>query len=159
MKLVKGDPPKWKSKLKASPLDTDVEFLKLQSIILTGKLGPFEQIGMLIYEDADGKGLKTKNPARLVRDRLNRLSRTLIWERSMKLQPGRPTRLASGACGSSTSRRRRSLRSSWLVVRFGIVARRSTRKNKGKSRKAGGLGLHASEVSHRLREPSSPPGP
>lgn len=73
MKLVKGDPPRWKSKPKANPLDTEVEFLKLQSIILTGKLGPFEQIGRLNYEDADGKRLKTKHPARLVRDRLNRV--------------------------------------------------------------------------------------
>jgi len=73
MKFIVGKRPEWKSKPKASPLDTDVEFLKLRNAILTGQLKPFEEAGIEVHEDTDGKRLKVKAPARLIRDHLNRM--------------------------------------------------------------------------------------
>jgi hypothetical protein len=73
MKFVEGNRPEWKGKPKASLLDTDAEFLELRKVILDGKMEPFQEVGVEVDEEADGKRLKTKNPARLVRDRLKRL--------------------------------------------------------------------------------------
>jgi hypothetical protein len=72
MRFQAGKKPQWKSKPKTSPLDSDADFLKLKAKILSGKMKPFEEAGLLI-DDSDGKRLGTKNPARLVRDRLRRI--------------------------------------------------------------------------------------
>jgi hypothetical protein len=68
-----GKQPEWKGKPKASPLDTDMEFQKLRNMIISGQMKPFQQAGIKVHDDVDGKRLKTKNPARLVRDHLNRI--------------------------------------------------------------------------------------
>jgi hypothetical protein len=73
MKLIHGAPPKWKSKPKASPLDTDVDFLNLRNYILRGKMGEFEQKTLILHEEIDGPRLNTKHPERLVRDHLNKI--------------------------------------------------------------------------------------
>jgi hypothetical protein len=73
MKYETGPQPKWKGKPKASPLDTDTEFLKLRNDILSGRFAEFEERGLLIHEHADAKRLQAKNPARLVRDHLRRI--------------------------------------------------------------------------------------
>jgi hypothetical protein len=73
MKFVAGKRPEWKGKPKASPLDTDVDFLQLRTMILGGRMKPFEEAGMLIHESTDGVRLNAKNPARLVRDHLRRI--------------------------------------------------------------------------------------
>jgi hypothetical protein len=75
VRFIGGKKPQWKGKPKTSPLDTDVEFLKLRTTILGGKLKPFEFTGIEVYEEQDSKRLKTKNPARLVRDHLRRILR------------------------------------------------------------------------------------
>ena len=79
MKFLAGNKPQWKSKPKASPLDTDVEFLKLRNKIVSNTMKPFEEAGLFI-DDTDGKRLGTKNPARLVRDHLRRTLRELNLE-------------------------------------------------------------------------------
>jgi hypothetical protein len=68
-----GSKPEWKGKPKASPLDTDVVFLKLRNEILQGRFKPFEGKWIEIHDEADGARLQTKNPARLVRDHLRRI--------------------------------------------------------------------------------------
>jgi hypothetical protein len=73
MKFIIGKPPEWKGKPKASPLDTDVDFLKLRTMILSGQMKPFQEAGIKVHDEVDGKRLKTKNPARLVRDHLRRI--------------------------------------------------------------------------------------
>ena len=73
MKFVVGEPPKWKGKPKASPLDTDPAFLALRTLILSGNMKPFQEAGIRVHELEDGRRLKTKHPARLVRDRLRRV--------------------------------------------------------------------------------------
>src|SRR5579859_1813577 len=73
MKFVAGKRPKWKSKPKASSLDTDEEFLKLLTMILGGQMKPFQEAGIKVHEETDSKRFKTKNPARLVRDHLRRM--------------------------------------------------------------------------------------
>jgi hypothetical protein len=73
MKYVSGTPPTWKSKPKVSPLDHDAAFQKLLHKITSGTLKPNDG-GAGIYLDhvEDGKRLGAKNPARMVRDHLNR---------------------------------------------------------------------------------------
>ena len=80
MKLIHGAPPKWKSKPKASPLDTDVDFLSLCNDILRGKIGEFEQRTLMVHEETDGKRLNTKHPARLVADHLRKMMRAANLE-------------------------------------------------------------------------------
>ena len=65
MKFVVGERPEWKGKPKASPLDTDVEFLQLRNLILQGQMSPFQEAGIKVHEETDGKRLKTRNPAPL----------------------------------------------------------------------------------------------
>ena len=73
MKFTIGKPPEWAGKPKASPLDEDVDFQKLVKMIKAGELKPGEEAGLYINEVADGRRLKAKNPARMVRDTINRL--------------------------------------------------------------------------------------
>jgi hypothetical protein len=72
MKFEAGKRPEWKGKPKASPLDTDVEFVKLRNLILTGQMKLPQEAGLKVHEETDCDRLKTKNPARLVRDHLCR---------------------------------------------------------------------------------------
>ena len=71
MKFEEGKQPKWKGKPKASPLDTDTDFVKLRNMILRGEIPTPDGAGMLVY-DADSTRLG-KNPARTVRDHVRRI--------------------------------------------------------------------------------------
>lgn len=71
MKFKAGETPQWAGKPKTSPLDSDAEFMKLRAKILSGTMKPMEQAGLFV-DPSDGKRLKTKHPARLVRDHLRR---------------------------------------------------------------------------------------
>ena len=73
MKFVAGKRPEWKGKPKASPLDSDIDFQKLRSMIIGGQMKPFQEAGIKVHDVEDGKRLNTKNPARLVRDHLRRI--------------------------------------------------------------------------------------
>lgn len=78
MKLIDGK-PQWKSKPKASPLDNDVEYIKLRNTISGGKMKPFEQ-KTLIVTAADIERLGSKHPERLIFDRLKRFIREINAE-------------------------------------------------------------------------------
>lgn len=80
MKFKLGEMPKWKGKPKANPLDTDIEFQKLCHVITSNTLKPMQYAGVYIHESEDGKRLKAKNPARLVRDHLRKFLRELKLE-------------------------------------------------------------------------------
>lgn len=80
MKFKLGEMPKWKSKPKANPLDADTEFQKLCGVITGNQLKPLQYAGVFVDESVDGKRLKTKNPARLVRDHLRRFLKELHLE-------------------------------------------------------------------------------
>ena len=72
MRYARGQQPTWKSKPKASPLDTDSEFQKLIRGVTKGTIP--RAGGSVIYIDQveDGKRFGVKNPARMARDQLNR---------------------------------------------------------------------------------------
>jgi hypothetical protein len=73
LKFVIGHAPEWAGKPKASPLDDDADFQALRQTIISGSIKPGEQAGLYINEFEGGKRLGAKNPARMVRDHLNRL--------------------------------------------------------------------------------------
>ena len=72
MKFVEGQTPEWKGKPKSSSLDNDADFQKLVTEITSGSV-KHEGAGLYIDEVEDGKRLAVKNPARMVRDHLNRI--------------------------------------------------------------------------------------
>jgi hypothetical protein len=83
MEFVVGATPVWKGKPKSSPLDTDTNFQKLVNEITSGVLkadGP--GAGLYVQEIADGERLRAKNPARMVRDALNRILKEQQLEES-----------------------------------------------------------------------------
>lgn len=80
MKFQIGVMPKWRGKPKVSPLDSDVEFQKLCSVITNNTLKPMQYAGVFVNESNDAKRLGTKNPARLVRDHLRRFLKELKLE-------------------------------------------------------------------------------
>jgi len=74
MKFAMGQVPEWKPKPKASPLDHDVDFQKLLEKVTSGAVELNDGgAGVYIDQTADGKRLGAKNPARMVRDHLNRI--------------------------------------------------------------------------------------
>ena len=72
MRFATGQTPEWAGKPKASTLDTDADFQNLKALILSGKMEP-AGAGLYVDEVEDGNRLGAKNPARMVRDHLNRL--------------------------------------------------------------------------------------
>ena len=85
MKFVMGQTPEWAGKPKASPLDDDADFQALRQVIISGSMKPSEEAGLYIHEIEDGKRLGAKNPARMVRDHLNRLLKDNEWEDSYRV--------------------------------------------------------------------------
>lgn len=85
MKFTLGDMPKWKAKPKPSPLDADVEFLKLCNVISSNTLKPGQYAGVYVNEATDAKRLKSKFPARLVRDRLRKFVTELQLEADYRI--------------------------------------------------------------------------
>lgn len=75
MKFAMGKTPEWKGKPKSSPLDDDADFQKLVSKVTSGAMKQNDEAGLYIHEIEDGKRLGAKNPARMVRDHLNRILR------------------------------------------------------------------------------------
>ena len=71
MKLVIGAPPKWKSKPKPNTLEEDAEFLKFRARVLSGKMTPNEQIGLMFDAD-DEKRLDLKSPGRTAKNTIKR---------------------------------------------------------------------------------------
>jgi len=72
VRFAEGQPPKGKGKPKSSPLDGDSDFQELAAKVMHG-MKPRESAGIFIDQVADGKRLGAKNPARMVRDHMNRL--------------------------------------------------------------------------------------
>lgn len=73
MKYFEGNPPEWKGKPKASPLDHDAKFQKLLTRIIEGSLTVGDGgAGVYVDQVEDGKRLGAKNAWRMVRDHLNR---------------------------------------------------------------------------------------
>lgn len=72
MKFVMGQIPEWKGKPKASPLDGDTDFQQLKQAIASGSIRRNDHVGLYVHEIEDGLRLGAKNPARMVRDHLNR---------------------------------------------------------------------------------------
>lgn len=85
MKFKLGETPKWKRKPKVSPLDSDTEFLKLCNVISSNTLRPGGSAWIYLNQNADSLRLKTKHPARLVRDRVRRFLRELQLEADYRL--------------------------------------------------------------------------
>ena len=85
MQFVKGPTPKWKSKPKSSPLDSDIEFQKLCLAITSNTLKPLEWAGIYVNQSSDAIRLEAKHPARLVRDHLRRFLRELNLESDYRL--------------------------------------------------------------------------
>jgi hypothetical protein len=74
MNFAMGPTPEWKGKPKASPLDGDADFQELVAKITSGSLEVGgEGAGLFINQVEDGKRLGAKNPARMVRDHVNRI--------------------------------------------------------------------------------------
>ena len=84
MRFRAGSKPQWKGKPKTSPLDADADFLKLRAKILSGTMKPFEEAGLYV-DPSDGERLRTRHPARLVRDHLRRLLKDASLEASFDL--------------------------------------------------------------------------
>lgn len=80
MRFQTGRKPQWAAKPKTTTLDGDADFQKLRAKILSNTMKPFEEAGLFVEEKADGERLRTKNPARLVRDHLRRLLKEVNLE-------------------------------------------------------------------------------
>jgi hypothetical protein len=85
VKFVIGQTPEWAGKPKASPLDNDADFQALRQAIIGGSMKPGEDAGLYIHETEDGMRLGAKNPARMVRDHLNRLLKDSELENSYRI--------------------------------------------------------------------------
>jgi hypothetical protein len=79
-----GQAPEWAGKPKRSPLDHDEAVQKLRQRIISDDI-PVEGAGVYIHEAEDGKRLAAKNPARMVRDHVNRFLKEHKLDKSYRV--------------------------------------------------------------------------
>jgi hypothetical protein len=84
VKLIEGTPPRRKRKPKSTPLDSYEPYLKLRSLILNGKMRPFQQVGIL-FDREDSDKLEMKWPWRTVAERIRNLVKELGLESDYKI--------------------------------------------------------------------------
>jgi hypothetical protein len=85
MRFKQGEAPAAKTKVKTNPLDSDQDFLRLRAKIVNGQFGMYEEAGLYVHDEEDGKRLGVKGAARMVRDHIRRVLRAYQVEQDYKL--------------------------------------------------------------------------